>query len=80
MGIKLGVLQATCDGIYRQYENLQEHLLQVLAVYLKNGDPKPTWRAIAVALKSPAVNLAKRNEEQHNLVPAKGIVTTLMTV
>ena len=35
----------------------QEKLRQVIATFLRQKEPKPTWREIVEALRSPSVNL-----------------------
>ena len=74
LGLKLGLSPATVDGICQQYGNPQDRLSQVLEEYLKKVDPHPTWKAIAIAMRSPTVNfpdLAERIEEKYNLIPSQ---------
>ena len=71
LGLKLGLSSATVEGICQQYDSLQDHLSHVLEEYLKKVDPHPTWKAIAIVMRSPTVNfphLAERIEEKYNLI------------
>ena len=45
------------DSIYKTYLEPRNRLLQVLIAFTKQVDPRPTWKAIVAALRSPAVNL-----------------------
>ena len=56
------------EGICDKYSEPRDRLLQVLIEFKKQVDPRPTWRAIVTALRSPAVNLprlAMRVEAAH---------------
>ena len=57
LGLKLKLPQYVVDGIYEAHSQPQDRLLQVLIAFTKQVDPRPTWRAIVSALRSPAVNL-----------------------
>ena len=74
LGLQLGLPAAKVDGICEQYDNLhlQDRLSQVIKEYLKKVDPHPTWKAVAVALRNPTVDLpylAERIENKYNLIP-----------
>ena len=50
------------------YTNPRDHLLHILIAFFKGVKPRPTWRVIVDALRSPAVDLpalAKRVEAAH---------------
>ena len=67
-GLKLNVPDYIVTGIHTHYTDPKDCLYYVLVEYLKQADPKPTWRAIVAALRSPAVNLpqlAMRVEAAH---------------
>ena len=67
-GLKLKLPLHVVDGIYEKHSEPRDHLLQVVTAFLQQVDPRPTWRAIVAALRSPAVNLprlAMRVEAAH---------------
>ena len=56
------------DAIHSTYSQPVDRLLQVLIEFTKQTDPRPTWRVIIDALRSPAVNLlhlAEKVEAAH---------------
>ena len=68
LGLKLNVPDYIVTGIHTHYTDPKERLYYVLVEFLKQVDPRPTWRAIVAALRSPAVNLpqlAMRVERGH---------------
>ena len=68
LGLKLNVPDYIVTGIHTQYTDPKDHLYYVLVEFTKQVDPRPTWRAIVAALRSPAVNLpqlALRVEAAH---------------
>ena len=67
IGLKLRVPQHVVDGTYSQP---CDHLYSVIMEYLKKVEPRPTWKAIVDALKSPLVNfpnLAQKIERKYCL-------------
>ena len=67
-GLKLKLPLHIVDSIYKTYLEPRNRLLQILIAFTKQVDPRPTWRAIVDALRSPAVNLpqlAMRVEAAH---------------
>ena len=56
-GLKLKLPLHVVDAIHSTYSQPEDCLLQVLIEFTKQIDPRPTWRVIADALRSPAVNL-----------------------
>ena len=54
IGLKLKVPQHVLDGTYSQP---RDHLYAVIMEYLKQVEPRPTWRAIANSLRSSLVSL-----------------------
>ena len=68
LGLKLNIPDHIVTGIHTQYSDPKKHLYYVLVEFLKQVDPRPTWRAIVDALRSPVVNLpqlAMRVEAAH---------------
>lgn len=72
LGLKLNVPEYIVTGIHTYYMDPKERLYYVLLEFLKQVHPRPTWRAIISALKSPSVNLpqlAMKVEAAHFPVP-----------
>ena len=68
LGLKLKLPLHVVDGICEKHSQPRDRLLQILTAFLQQRDPRPTWRAIVAALRSPAVNLpqlAMRVEAAH---------------
>ena len=68
LGLKLKLPVYEVDRIQAQYFDPRDRLLQVLIAFTKQIKPRPTWRVIVDALRSPAVNLphlAEREEAAH---------------
>lgn len=57
LGLKLKLPQHVVDRIHIDTPHPRERLLQILVEFLKLEQPRPTWTALADALKSPVVNL-----------------------
>ena len=56
------------EAIHRQYQDPKERLLHTLLAFTNKIQPRPTWRVIVEALRSPSVNLpalAARVEATH---------------
>ena len=56
------------EAIHCQYQDPKERLLHTLLPFTNQIQPRPTWRVIVEALRSPAVNLpalAARVEATH---------------
>ena len=68
LGLTLGLPQAEVEAIHKTYTDPRDHLLHIIIPFLKGVKPRPTWRVIVDALRSPAVNLpalAKSVEAAH---------------
>ena len=57
LGLKLNVPDYIVTGIHTQYSDPKERLYYVMVEFLKQVNPRPTWRTIVAALRSSAVNL-----------------------
>ena len=57
LGLKLKLPLHVVDAICENYSQPRDRLLHVLIEFTKQEEPRPTWRAIVDALRSPAVNL-----------------------
>ena len=59
---------AKVEAIHAQFKNPQDRLTHIIIEFLKQAEPRPTWRAIVNALRSPSVALtalAKKLEAAH---------------
>ena len=68
LGLKLKLLQSEVESIHSTYSKPRSCLLHILIEFTNQTEPKPTWRVIVVALRSPAVNLpalARKIEAAH---------------
>ena len=63
VGLDLKLPTDVLDGIVSRYADDRDRLLHVIKEFLKRIDPKPTWRAIVDALKSPTVNMPQLAEK-----------------
>ena len=57
LGLKLKVPEHEVTSIHSTYAKSRNCLLHVLIAFTKQTKPRPTWRVIVDALRSPAVNL-----------------------
>ena len=59
IGLKLGISVSTLDSISKaNSQNPDDCLTAMIKDWLRNGKPKPSWAAVAKALKSPMVGYA----------------------
>ena len=68
LGLKLNLPSHELDAIRKTNPDPREFLLQVILAFLRRAEPRPTWRVIVDALRSPIVNLtalAERVEAAH---------------
>ena len=56
IGMALKIPEHIIQTIHDRYEDPQDRLSYILLEFLKQVEPRPTWRAIVDALKSPLVN------------------------
>ncbi|CAI8044591.1 hypothetical protein GBAR_LOCUS24716, partial [Geodia barretti] len=59
---------AKVEAIHAQFKNPQDRLTHIIIEFLKQAEPRPTWRAIVNALRSPSVALtalARKLEAAH---------------
>ncbi|CAI8051472.1 hypothetical protein GBAR_LOCUS28177, partial [Geodia barretti] len=57
LGLKLNLEPHQVEGIHSTYSEPAKRLLRVVMMFLNQVEPRPTWRVIVDALKSPVVNL-----------------------
>ena len=68
LGRALNIPEYILDGIHKRYTDAKDSLHCVIVEFLRQEEPKPTWRAIVAALRSPEVNLpelARKIEAAH---------------
>ena len=63
VGLNLKIPPGVLESITSRYDDDNERLLYVIMEFLRQIDPKPTWRAIIDALKSPLVGMPRLAEE-----------------
>ena len=64
IGLKLGISVGTLDSISKaNNQDPDDCLTAMIKDWLKNGKPKPSWAAVAKALKSRMVGYAQLAEE-----------------
>ena len=63
LGLALKLPTYVLDAIHSPNANPQDCLRRVIEEFLRGVDPRPTWSAIAVALKNPSVKLPRLAEE-----------------
>ena len=64
IGLKLGISAGTLDSIGKaNNQNPDDCLTAMIKYWLRNGRPKPSWAAVANALKSPLVEHAQLAEQ-----------------
>lgn len=63
LGLKLNIPEHEVTSIHTRYANPKDCLYHILVEFLKQIDPRPTWKVIIAALRSPAVNLPQLAEK-----------------
>ena len=67
-GLKLNLPVHEVEAICARFPDPRDRLLQIIIAFLRRAEPRPTWRVIVNALRSPIVNLtalARRVEAAH---------------
>ena len=68
LGLMMNVKPRDVEAIQATYQQPKDRLLHIIVAFLQQAEPRPTWRAIVDALKSPVVGLtalARRVEAAH---------------
>ena len=68
LGLALNLPPHEAQRIRDNYAKPENRLTRIIEMFLKQVEPRPTWRVIVDALKSPLVNLprlAKEIEDAH---------------
>ena len=67
-GVRLNLPVDEVESICARLSDPREHLYRIILAFLRQAEPRPTWRVIVGALRSPIVNLtalARRVEAAH---------------
>ena len=80
LGLRLKLPHHEVEGIHSTHIDPRSRLLHVILAFLNQAEPRPTWRVIVDALRSPAVKLprlADKVEAAHFPDPTstRGVVT-----
>ena len=68
LGLMMNVKPRDVEAIQTTYQQPKDRLLHIIIAFLRQAEPRPTWRAIVDALKSSVVGLtalARRVEATH---------------
>ena len=68
LGMELKLEIHEIEAIHEKYLDPRDRLLHIILAFLRRAEPRPTWRVIVDALRSPAINLtalAERVEAAH---------------
>ena len=57
LGLQLNIPAHELERIYSKYSNMDDRLFHIIIAFLRQTEPRPTWRVIGDALRSPIVNL-----------------------
>ena len=79
LGLMLNVKPHDVQAIMNKYQDPKDRLYHIIIAFLSQAEPRPTWRVIVDALRSPVVNLtalAERVEAAHfpDLTAARDVV------
>ena len=69
LGLRLNLPFHEVEAIHSQFLNPRDRLLHIIIAFLRQAEPRPTWKVIVEALRNPIVNLralAKRVEAAHS--------------
>ena len=92
LGLRLKLPLHVVDAIFSRYLESDKRLLHIIIEFSKQVEPRPTWRVIVDALRTPAVNmpqLARRVEETYlpcrplqraDVFPETGIIFFIYTI
>ena len=79
LGYAMKLKHRDVEAIQTTYQQPKDRLLHIIIAFLQQAEPRPTWRAIVDALRSPAVNLpalAERVEAAHFRDPRDVVAET----
>ena len=70
LGLMMNVKPRDVEAIQMTYQQPKDRLLHIIIIFLQQAEPRPSWKVIVDALKSPVVGLtalARRVEATHFL-------------
>ena len=56
-GLTLKLPVHEVESIFTKYSDPRDRLLHIIITFLRQAEPRPTWRFIVDALRNPTVNL-----------------------
>ena len=56
LGLMLNLPLREVEAIFAMYSDPRDRLLHIIIAFLRQAEPRPTWRVIVGALRSPVVN------------------------
>ena len=68
LGLMLNLPVREVEAIFTKHSDPHDRLVHIIIAFLRQAEPRPTWRVIVGALRSPIVNLtalARRVEAAH---------------
>ena len=68
LGLMLNVKPRDVDAILIKYQDPKDRLYHIIIAFLGQAEPRPTWRVIVGALRSPVVNLTALARELKLLI------------
>ena len=77
LGLKLKLPSHEARSIRDNYAKPEERLSHIIEMFLKQVEPRPTWRVIVNALRSPLVNLPRLANEIEDAHFSKREVETI---
>ena len=63
LGRVLKLPASTVSGIHRQYRDPEECLFHVIDEFVRQVEPRPTWRVLLTALRHPTIRLTRLADE-----------------
>ena len=76
LGRVLKLPASTVSGIHKQYRDPEECLFHVIDEFVRQVEPRPTWRVLLTALRHPTIrltSLADEIESQHHPPETHGL-------
>ena len=76
LGRVLKLPASTVSGIHKQYRDPEECLFHVIDEFVRQVEPRPTWRVLLTALRHPTIrltSLADEIESQHHAPETHGL-------
>ncbi len=79
IGIELEIPTGTLKSIKSMYDSPADCLVEILDIWLKQVEPKPSWRLLITALEQPTIGEERLADKlKQKCYPSKkGMVTTI---